>query len=217
MATVKQDLARLKTALLRQVPRETRTLSRARLALGRESLLGFTQHTFPGYTADPAHELLAAALDSVVGGELDRVVIFDPPQHGKSELASVRLPAYWLGRRPDDPVILSSYAASLAESKSRQARQIVEAVEFQELFPGVGTRRDSRAVDHWELAERRGGMLAVGVGGPVTGHSGLLGSSMIRSRNWEQEGRGVSRSAIGCGSGGGQPFAPEFGSTASSC
>ena len=44
-------------------------------------------------------------------------MIFAPPQVGKSQLASVCLPAYWLGRRPDDPVILTSYAASLAYSK----------------------------------------------------------------------------------------------------
>ncbi len=191
MATsVRRELERLKgqlkTALLKQTPAD-RTTSRTRLALARNSLLGFTRFTFPSYRPDPAHELLAAALDGVVCGEIDRLMIFAPPQHGKSELASVRLPAFWLGRRPDDPVILAGYAASLAYSKSRQSRQIVESEEFAELFPGVTTRRDSRAVDHWELdGGRRGGMLAVGVGGPVTGHGGLLGIIDDPLENWEQ-------------------------------
>jgi len=148
----------------------TRNLTRA-----RNSLLGFTHATFPTYRADPAHELIAATLDAVVSGALDRLMIFAPPQHGKSELASVRLPAFWLGRRPDDPVILTSYGASLAETKSRQARQVVESSEFATLFPGIGTRPDSRSVSHWELAGRQGGMLAVGVAGPVTGFGGVLG------------------------------------------
>jgi predicted phage terminase large subunit-like protein len=159
---------------------------RARQTDARASLLGFTRHTFPQYRADPAHALLADALDAVVAGELQRLMVFAPPQHGKSELASVRLPACWLGRRPDDPVILCSYAASLAESKSRQARRVVESEEFAALFPGIRTRRDSRAVNHWELDGRRGSLLAVGVGGPVTGHGGLLGIVDDPLENWEQ-------------------------------
>jgi hypothetical protein len=149
-------------------------------------LLGFTKHTFPTYKADPAHELIATALDAVIEGEISRLMVFAPPQHGKPELTSVRLPAYWLGGRPDDPIILSSYAASLAYSKSRQARAIVESQEFAALFPGVTTRRDSRAVDHWSLDGRRGGMLTAGVGGPITGHGGLLGIIDDPFENWEQ-------------------------------
>lgn len=114
-------------------------------------------------------------------------MIFAPPQHGKSELVSVRFPAYWLGRRPNDPVILASYGADLAYSKSRQARAIVESSEYIDLFPDLRTRRDSRAVDHWELqSPARGGMLAAGVGGPITGHGARLGVIDDPFENWEQ-------------------------------
>jgi hypothetical protein len=177
----------LQAALLQQAGRASEApAERASRQSARSSLLAFTRATFPAYQADPAHSLLAEALDAVVRGELTRLMVFAPPQHGKSELCSVRLPAYWLGRRPDDPLILSSYAASLAESKSRQARQVVESPEYAELFPGIGTRRDSRAVDHWQLDGHRGSMLAVGVGGPVTGHGGLLGIIDDPLENWEQ-------------------------------
>jgi predicted phage terminase large subunit-like protein len=184
---VKQRMGRLETALLTQTRHQAETpAERANRQAARSSLLGFTRHTFRQYRADPAHELLAEALDAVVRGEITRLIAMAPPQHGKSELTSVRAPAYWLGRRPDAPVILTSYAASLAESKSRQARQVVESTEFAELFPGIVTRRDSRAVDHWELDGRRGGMLAAGVGGPITGHGGLLGVIDDPFENWEQ-------------------------------
>jgi predicted phage terminase large subunit-like protein len=154
--------------------------------MARASLLDFTCFTFRGYQAEPAHALIASVLDKVVAGEITRLMIFAPPQHGKSELASVRLPAYWLGRRPADPVILASYAASLAEAKSRQARQVVESPEYRLLFPEVGTRRDSRSVSHWELDGRRGSMLAAGVGGPVTGHGALLGIIDDPVENWQE-------------------------------
>lgn len=122
-------------------------------------------------------------------------MIFAPPQHGKSELVSVRLPAYWLGKRPSDPVILSSYGATLAEGKSRAARDIVESHEYKALFGDLGpseiesveTRPDSRSVKRWQLAQpHRGSMLAVGVGGPVTGHGALLGIIDDPFENWEQ-------------------------------
>lgn len=109
-----------------------------------------------------------------------------PPQHGKSELASVRLPAYWLGHRPNDPIILTSYAASLAYDKSRQARDLVESLEYQRLFPGTKTRRDKRAVADWGLRDARGGVVAAGVGGPITGHGALLGIIDDPIEHWEQ-------------------------------
>lgn len=124
-------------------------------------------------------------------------MIFAPPQHGKSELVSVRLPAFWLGRRPDDPVILASYAASLAESKSRAARQIVESDEYGLIFPGLSTRSDSRAVNRWELeTPHRGSLLAVGVGGAITGHGARLGLIDDPFENWEQAQSQVIRDKV---------------------
>jgi predicted phage terminase large subunit-like protein len=160
----------------------------------RSCLIGFTQYTFPQYKADPVHELIAAELDKVVEGLTKRLMIFAPPQHGKSQLTSRELPAYWLAKRPDDPIILASYGADLAETHSREARFIVEGTEFSALFgklatidAPIETREDSRAVNHWLLAPPyRGGMKAVGVGGPVTGHGGRLGIIDDPFQNWEQ-------------------------------
>lgn len=161
----------------------------------RKGIMAFTRYTYPSYKADPAHDLIASKLDLVVGGVIQRLIICAPPQMGKSELTSVRLPAYWMGKRPNDPIILSSYAASLAESKSRQVRGVIESYEYARLFgthansttPPIETRRDSRAVNHFYLNNPyRGSMLAVGVGGPITGHGGLLGIIDDPHENWEQ-------------------------------
>ena len=161
--------------LVRVLGREAREdLNRRHREAAREHLLDFTTYTFPQYKPDPAHRLIASKLDEVVAGKCKRLMIFAPPQSGKTELVSVRLPAYWLGRRPNDPVIMCTYGASLAHNKSRQSRAVVESDEYAELFPKIGTDPSSRAVDHWELAHpNRGGLLATGVGGPVTGHGGM--------------------------------------------
>jgi len=160
----------------------------------RRGLIDFTQYTYPQYRVDPFHALVASTLDRVVNGELKRLMIFAPPQHGKSELVSVRLPAYWLGIHPDSPVILSSYGATLAESKGRQARNIVESQEYRALFgdlyagplESVEVEPGSRSVQRWQLLNHRGGMLSVGVGGPVTGHGAGLGIIDDPHENWEE-------------------------------
>lgn len=172
------------TVLTPEIGDAASELLRRRLA--RQSLLGFTQFTFPGYQAEPVHELIASTLDKVVAGEIKRLMIFSFPQSGKSELVSVRLPAYWLAMRPDDPVIICSYAASLAESKSRQARQVIESPECQQLFPDIMTRKDSRSVSHWELDGFRGRLIAAGVGGPITGFGSLLSIVDDPIENWQE-------------------------------
>lgn len=148
---------------------------------------------------------MAAHLDRVVAGEIRRLMIFAPPQHGKSELTSVRLPAYWLGRRPNDPIIITSYGATLAEAKSRQARDIVESAEYRALFgtlrageiESVQVRPDSRAVQRWQvMAPNRGRVIAVGVGGPVTGHGALLGIIDDPHENWEEAQSATMRNRV---------------------
>ena len=148
----------------------------------RRTLIDFTKYTFPQYVADPFHVVIGELLDEMIAGTVKRGMIFAPPQHGKSEAASVRFPAKWLGERPDEPVIISSYAANLAHSKSRQVRDIIESREYRTLYGDlspldvpVSTRDDQRAVDEWKLSPpHRGGLRAAGVGGGLAGHPAAL-------------------------------------------
>lgn len=176
--TTSNELAKLLPKLKASYEHEVRRRARQRLAW-------FTHYTYPRYRAEPAHKLIADTLDGVVRGDIDRLMIFAPPQHGKSELASVRLPAFWLAKRPHAPVIITSYGASLAQSKSRAARDIVESAEYAELFPNVRVRRDVRARTHWEL-ESGVQVVAAGAGGPITGHGAMLGVIDDPFENWEQ-------------------------------
>lgn len=146
-------------------------------ALAHDSLLDFTQYTFPRYAAAPHHRRLIERLEAVERGEVRRLMVFMPPRHGKSELVSVRFPAWYLGRNPDKRVILSSYGAALAHDFSRQVRNLVASDEYAQTFGRLGQRAkavrladDSRAVDAWSLAPpHRGGMVAAGVGGALSG------------------------------------------------
>src|SRR6185503_20871756 len=65
-----------------------------------ESLIAFTEFTFSRYRTADHHRLIAEQLERVECGEVDRLMLLVPPRHGKSELASIRLPAWYLGRQP---------------------------------------------------------------------------------------------------------------------
>lgn len=130
---------------------------------------------------------MGSYVDQVVAGEIKRLMIFAPPQHGKSEQVSVRLPAYWLGRNPNLPVIVTSYAASLAEKKAEFAREVVRSNEYKAVFPKIRLSPHSQEKRHWSLANPyRGSMLAAGVDGPVTGNGAGLVIVDDPFENWRQ-------------------------------
>lgn len=97
----------------------------------------------------------------------NRVIVSEPPRHGKSELCSRALPAWFAGTFPDKRVMLASYEASFAASWGRKSRDIFEAWAPElwslELDPKV------RAEDDWGIRGHSGGMTTAGVGGGVTG------------------------------------------------
>lgn len=103
----------------------------------------------------------------VANGELKRVMIFAPPRHGKSELLSRLFSAYYLSLFPERWVGINSYAADLAYTLSRSARE-------NYLANGQEVKDDAAAVKHWETTDG-GGLWAAGVGGPITGKGFHLG------------------------------------------
>ena len=144
---------------------------------GREKLIGFTEYTNHKYFADPFHHVLAEALEDVEAGRCDRLMIFAPPRHGKSELSTRRFPAWYLGRNPEKNVISASYNADFATGFGRNVRDIIEDKSYRRLFPTVSVRSDSRAADEWQISvdERKGGTyFAVGVGTGTTGKGAHL-------------------------------------------
>ena len=157
-----------------------------RQELARNDLLAFTQYTYFKYKADRVHRLICIYLNKVVRQEIRKLIITAPPQHGKSELVSVRLPAYWLAHNPNLPVILTSYGADLARTKSRECRNLVDSPAYKLLFPNITIDSSARTVKNWHLQGYNGFLLASGVGGPITGAGAGLGVIDDPLENWEQ-------------------------------
>jgi predicted phage terminase large subunit-like protein len=114
------------------------------------------------------HQLIARRLEAVERGEIDRLMIFMPPRHGKSELASKRFPAWCLGRDPSRQIIAASYNSDLASDFGRNVRNIVASPEFGEVFPGVALAADSQAANRMNT-NKGGAYVAAGVGTAITG------------------------------------------------
>lgn len=115
---------------------------------------------------------------------IGNLILCWPPRHGKSLNLGRFFPAYAIGKHPDWRVIYTSYAASLAQKFSRQARNLLMAPAYQGMFPGVRLAKDSHAAESWNIEGREGGMDAMGVGGGVTGKGGqiLIADDLLSGR-----------------------------------
>ena len=147
--------------------------------LARRRLLNFTLWTMPGYQVNWHHEVVCGYLDRFVAGEIKRLMIFQPPRTGKSELVSRRLPAFILGQNPDATIIATSYGADLARRMNRDVQRIMDSEPYMTLFPdsllyGKNVRSTARGSwlrnsDMFEVVGHAGYYMGTGVGGAITG------------------------------------------------
>lgn len=147
----------------------------------RQRLINFTQYTNNRYEAAWFHHRMADKLDAVERGEIKRLLIMAPPRHGKSELATRRFVAKYLGRHPDHDVISASYGQDLALDFSRDIRSIIRTQQYKALFPTVSLAPDSQAINRWHVRGQlpdgswaQGGFIAAGVGTAITGRGAHL-------------------------------------------
>lgn len=144
----------------------------ARRQLGRKYLLPFVEEFRAGYKAGWVHRDVCARLekflDDVVHGRSPRLMLFMPPRSGKSELGTRSFPAWGLGKYPWLEFICTSYAASLANTFSRKAREIMRDPAFGFMFPESTLDKNNQAVEQWMTTDG-GGYVSAGVGGSIVG------------------------------------------------
>ena len=140
--------------------------------LAKRRLIAFTQRINPLYHAGWIHHDVARRLerfsDEVARGLSPRLMILMPPRHGKSELASRMFPAWHLGRHPDHEFIASSYNVSLAMTFSRKVKETLEDPNYQTVFE-TRLNPNHQSAEEWGIENQRGGYVAAGVGGGITG------------------------------------------------
>lgn len=144
----------------------------------RKDLFRFTMSTMPSFRPAGFHRRYYDVLTKFAHGEIKKLMVFMPPQHGKSEGSTRRLPAFILGDDPEKRVAIISYSASKARKFNREIQRIIDSQEYQEIFPDTmlygnpnATSKEQwlRTADECEIVGHRGGFKTVGVGGPLTG------------------------------------------------
>ncbi|KKN47172.1 hypothetical protein LCGC14_0665680 [marine sediment metagenome] len=155
-----------------------------KVVLARENLIDFTEHTYLRYKTEKFHAHICENLDKVVAGETRHLMLFAPPQHGKSELVSVRLPPFWLAKRPDMPIALISYGDTLAKRNSRMARDVFLTPQYKQVFPHMMPDKENWRMKDWHVANHKGYVISAGLDGPITGHGFGLGIIDDPIENW---------------------------------
>jgi hypothetical protein len=78
--------------------------------LGKDNLLEFADHVYPGYKVGPHHLKLAQIFEDIANGKKKRVIVNIAPRHGKSELISYLLQhGFWV----NTPIKRSSWPPTL--------------------------------------------------------------------------------------------------------
>lgn len=147
-------------------------------AVCRNDLYTFTNRCFAdllgGATFLPNWhmEVIAAKLQACMDGKVKRLIINLPPRHLKSLMASIALPAFWLGHKPNASIVNVTYGQALSDKFARDCRSVMASAWYKNLFP---TRLINPRAALQELTTTGGGSrFATSVNGVLTGRGADL-------------------------------------------
>ena len=113
------------------------------------------------------HKLICDALDDVLNGKCNKLIINVAPRFGKTELAVKNFIAMGLAVNPSARFIHLSYSANLAQDNSIAVKNIVQSEAYQELYPTRITYGKNMK-SQWDT-DQGGGLYATSTLGQITG------------------------------------------------
>lgn len=156
--------------------------------LGRRDIRYFIKYTHKNYIfSDFSLTVMKALEQFLIDLEQEQrpiLIIEAPPQHGKSELASRKFPAYALGKNPNYRIAGCSYSSDLAISMNRDIQRIMLDDSYASIFPNSSLNKkraatmDNEALrnsDRFDIIGHKGYYVCCGVGGALTGKSVDIG------------------------------------------
>lgn len=184
LAKIEQEGAQRQLALLKRQQRAMQA---------RDDFMTFVKFTSPDpedpndidrsrYKDAKHHCAIAKVIEEVERGEIQFLILTMPPRHGKSELVSRRLPAWYLGRHPQENVVVATYNDDFAKDFGADVRGIIQSHTYKQVFPEMKLQRGGTAKDR--LQTTKGGMSTfVGLGGSLTGRGAhcLIIDDVIKS------------------------------------
>lgn len=143
----------------------------AKRELGRRQFHHYVNYINDGYEMQWFHRLISDKCQEVYDGKIKKLMIWIPPQHGKSELATRNFPSYALGKEPKLKLGIVSYSASIAEKLGKAVQRRIDSKYYKNIFPEqiLSDGKDGVQKTNSFFETRFGGYcVAVGVGGSLT-------------------------------------------------
>lgn len=176
--------------------------------MAAQDYLLFVKYTKRDFIINWHHRVIAEQLQLFAEGKIKKLMLFLPPQVGKSEMSTRRLPSYLLGRYPDKRLAVCAYNQTFASQFNRDIQRIMTDVYYRNVFPNTKLNEKNvvsnsqgsyvRNSEVFEIVGRKGRLKTVGVGGALTGTSVDVGiiddpikdameaySSIFRDRLWD--------------------------------
>lgn len=132
------------------------------------NLIGFITATNPNYVTSGVHKYLCSKIQQAVLRGNARLAISIPPRHGKSEIISKALPAWFFGHKPNAQVMQICYGADLAADFGVDVRSLMSSPLYRYLYPQAVPTGDGKSGSKWRTVAD-GRYKGVGVGGAITG------------------------------------------------
>lgn len=150
----------------------------------RDTYWRYLKYVYPNFELTRFHILLANMCQSVVQkvekGEMVRLCISVPPQHGKTTTITKTLPSWFVGRNKGKWAILTAYNADIAEEFSDNNRQLIKQYGKELFNIETNTSQDNKylfqchEVGKAENPNTDSGIMGVGIQGGIVGHGGSL-------------------------------------------
>lgn len=153
-------------------------IEQAKRELSRRHFPDFVNYINEGYTMKWFHRVIAEKCQLVLDGKIKKLMIFVPPQHGKSELATRNFPAFALGKKSNLRVGIVSYSASIAEKLGKAVQRRIDDKYYKNVFPEAllsDGKDDLKKTNGYFETKQGGYCVSVGVGGSLTSLSIDLG------------------------------------------
>lgn len=138
----------------------------------------------PAFVITPALDMIAERIEIALSRPRRNLLVTMPPQEGKSTICAVYTPLRALQLNPNRRIILATYAANLALDHSRECRDIITRHGSGVIDPMTGVAVEDKLgfrlspsaakAEGWRIAGSRGGMIATGLEGTITGRAADL-------------------------------------------
>jgi predicted phage terminase large subunit-like protein len=141
--------------------------------------LALARYTNPKFESADTHIILYKVLDMFAKGQIKKLRISMPAQHGKSEGSTRNLPAYLLGLNPSLKIGIAAYNDTVAKGFNRDIKEIINKEEYQKVFPNMHLAKNEKngtsvvGVDQANFfnTTKKGSIYTVGMGGALTSMS----------------------------------------------